>query len=517
MNQETLPVQIDYTSRDYASLREDLIARVKARIPEWNSTDESDFGVALVEAFAYMGDLMSYYIDRAANESSLSTARRRQNVLALARDLGYESAGYSPSSVQLTFINTSANPILIPKRTVVSARVTVNDLYLNIPFETDDQLIIASNTSQIVNGTQGETRLGPAGYGESLGLSYGNPRQIIEVPDSNVLRESVQVYVFDGVNYQPWQRVDHISDYSPLSRVYRVRDTGDNITFVEFGDGVSGLVPATGYALYATYRVVDGTNGNVPIGSIQEVTDIPGVTSTELAVLVGSLSVTNDTPGAGGTDPEDTESVRFNARQTYRTAGRAVTVEDFQNIALSIPNCGKASAQSSTPSSVLLCVAPYRNVGGSEDRPGSAYNEVTSLWESTVELNDLQSSVDSLVGSASLIGTALTITDPIYSPVAITIDVESIDSLRQVDCIQVVSQALFEQFDYARMPFGAVITMSDIIALITSLGVARSVTVSVLKRVASGSSSNIIEAASDEIFIISSDDVVINVTGGIGA
>lgn len=514
MTNEVLPVQVDYTSRDFASLREDLVSRVQARIPEWSATDPSDFGVALVEAFAYMGDLMSYYIDRAANESSLSTARRRANVIALARDLGYDPAGYSPATVELNFINSSANPILVPERTVVSASVSVNDLYLTIPFETDEELTIASNATASVMATQGRTVLGELGYGEALGLSSGAARQVFELPDASVLRESVQVYVYDGVNYLPWQRVEHLYDYAPLSRVYQVRDTGSDVTYIEFGDGVSGMIPSSGYAVYAEYRVVDGVYGNVPAGAIRDILEIPGVTQSELAVLVGSLSVSNDTTASGGTDPEDTESIRFNARQAYRTSMRAVTLDDYQNIALSIPSCGKASAQSQTPGSVVLAVSPYRNIGVAEERPGFDYTESTSTWSESIEQTGLKEAVTELIESASLVGTTLTVINPTYSPVEMTIQVQVIDSLRQVDALRVIQQAILEQFDYARMPFGASIAQSDVISLVSSLGVAKEVAVSSLKRVSDSSSSSTITADPDEIFTVAQVNLTIELTGG---
>lgn len=515
MADNALPVQIDYTSRDYASLRADMIARVKSRIPDWTGDDPADFGVALVEAFAYMGDLMSYYIDRAANESSLSTARKRTNVIALARDLGYEPAGISPASVSVTFINTSSSPISVPAGTVVSARVSVEDLYISLPYETDSELTIASNATATVTATQGETRSGSSGYGEALGLSAGIPNQIMEIPDNNVLKESVQVYVFDGVNYLPWQRVEHLYDYAPLSRVYRVRDSGDGVTYVEFGDGVSGLIPANGHAVYAEYRIVDGSYGNVPSGSIKEITSIPGVTPTELAVIIGSLTVTNDAAASGGTDPEDTESIRFNARQTYRTASRAVTLEDYQNIALRIPTCGKASAQSSTPGSVIVAVAPYRNVGSGEERPGFSYNSATGTWSSTVEMAALRDSIKSAIDGATLAGTTLTVINPVYTPVTLSIAVEAIGSLRQVDALRIVKQAISEQFDYARIPFGATIISSDVVSLVASLGVCRQVSVTTLKRTGAATSVSTLEASPDEIFVLRPDDLTITVSGGL--
>ena len=515
MADTSLPAQIDYTSRDYASLREDMISRVQVKIPEWAGSDPADFGVALVEAFAYMGDLMSYYIDRAANESSLSTARKRSNVIALARDFGYNPAGFTPATVEVAFVNTSAYPLSIPAGTVCSARVTVNDLFLSIPFETTEDLTVASAGTASVGAVQGVTRTGDLGYGEALGISTGNASQVVEIPDSNVLRESVQVYVYDGVNYLPWKQVEHLYDYSPLSRVYRVRDTGTDVTYVEFGDGVSGLVPSLGHYLYATYKVVDGIYGNVPAAAISEITSIPGVDSSGIAVLIGGLSVTNDSAATGGTDPEDTESIRYNARQAYRTATRAVTLEDYQNIALSLSACGKASAQSEFASSVLLAVAPYRNVGVSEERPGFEYDTAISDWVETPEMTNLIESVTSLVRVASLAGTSLTVSSPVYSPLEMAISVESIDSLRQVDTLRIVKQAIFEQFDYSKVPFGATIITSDVVALVSSLGVAREVSVSVLKRTTDVSSVGTLVADLDEVFILTDEGLTITVSGGL--
>ena len=94
---------VDYTSRDYAALRQELITRVQDRVPAWTGNDPADFGLALVESFAYMGDLVNYYIDRIANESYLLTATQRQSVLNLAAAYGYYPKGYSAATTTLTF------------------------------------------------------------------------------------------------------------------------------------------------------------------------------------------------------------------------------------------------------------------------------------------------------------------------------------------------------------------------------------------------------------------------------
>ena len=114
-----IPASINYTGRDYYSLREALIARIQNRIPEWTAADPSDFGVALVEAFSYMGDLIAYYIDRTANESFIQTATQRDSILNIAQNYGYIPAGYRQSTVDVTFSNSSSSIVTIPEGTVL--------------------------------------------------------------------------------------------------------------------------------------------------------------------------------------------------------------------------------------------------------------------------------------------------------------------------------------------------------------------------------------------------------------
>jgi hypothetical protein len=513
---EILPTQIDYTSRDFASLRSDLTARVKSAVPEWQATDPSDFGVVMVEAFAHLGDILSYYIDRAANESTLSTATRRASVLALARDLGYDPSGYTGSTVTLTFSNSSASPVTIPSGTVVTAAVEKGDVLLYIPFETTAAVTVAATSANTVAAQQGVTVTGSTGYGDSLGLSTGAPSQFLRLPSDTVVKDSVSVYIYDGVNYYPWTRVSHLADYSPTSRVYRVVDDGYGGLYVQFGDGVSGAVPSQGHVVYTTYRKVDGTNGNVSRTTVTEVTSVPGLNAGQVAVLVGTLSVTNDVAATGGANPEDLSSIRFNAAQAYRSNNRAVSLEDYQNLALSVPGCGKASAQSTVPSSVILTVAPSRNAGAAELRPGylDASGVGTGPWTITTEYTTLKTAVSSYITGRMLAGTALTLTDPVYTPVSVTLTVTSLTSVLNTDVVTIVRQAIADRFDYSNIGFGATILTTDLIALVSSLGVTQSVVVTVLKKTADADGVTNLVAGESEIFLMTESTITVTATGG---
>ena len=57
---------IDYLARDYDSFRRALLDLIPAKLPEWTDRSEANFGVVLIELFAYLADILSYYADHAA-------------------------------------------------------------------------------------------------------------------------------------------------------------------------------------------------------------------------------------------------------------------------------------------------------------------------------------------------------------------------------------------------------------------------------------------------------------------
>ena len=94
---------IDYMARDYGSFLQSMRALIPEKMPQWTDYEsEADFGNVLLQLFAHMGDILSYYQDRVANESYLGTARERRSVIQHLRLIGYTLATASPASATLT-------------------------------------------------------------------------------------------------------------------------------------------------------------------------------------------------------------------------------------------------------------------------------------------------------------------------------------------------------------------------------------------------------------------------------
>ena len=87
-------VPIDYTHRDFDSIRDDLQQIVERFYPDnFKDWSEASFGSLMLDAVAYVGDQLSFYLDYNVNESFLDTAYQYNNILRHGRILGYKYGG----------------------------------------------------------------------------------------------------------------------------------------------------------------------------------------------------------------------------------------------------------------------------------------------------------------------------------------------------------------------------------------------------------------------------------------
>jgi len=136
------------------------------------------------------------------------------------------------------------------------------------------------------------------------------------------LRADIAVKVAE----QRWQEVFSLRDSEPADTHYTVRMTEEGYLQIGFGDGVNGRRLPTGTDnVRIAYRVGVGLRGNVPAGSLQ--------TIARPHPLVDS--VRQPDKATGGSDLEDKQSLRESAPVSLATIERAVTLEDFANLACS--------------------------------------------------------------------------------------------------------------------------------------------------------------------------------------
>jgi hypothetical protein len=106
-------VPINYTSRDFSSIRNDLITHVRRYYPNiYQDFNEASFGSIMIDTVAYVGDILSFYMDYNVNESFIESSVEPNNIIKLARQMGYKYSGVPASSGIVTIfvvVPSSAN------------------------------------------------------------------------------------------------------------------------------------------------------------------------------------------------------------------------------------------------------------------------------------------------------------------------------------------------------------------------------------------------------------------------
>lgn len=267
-----------------------------------------------------------------------------------------------------------------------------------------------------------------------LGVGDGRPDQRLSLPHANVDAASLVLQVEAPGGWEDWQPVAHFAASGPDSRVYRL-DAGAGQ--VHFGDGVRGKRPPSGMGIRAAvYRHGGGHAGNLPPQSIRELHGGSGA--------AGGLRLRQDWPAAGGVDAEtvaETER-RIPAHLAHRD--RAVTREDFRQLARDnplqpvaraevipgfLPGASLGSLRRNIPGAVSVFVLPP-----AAPALGAAPRPVAGL------LRD----VHAYLAERTLLGTELYVLSPQYQPVSVSLALEVEDPATEQQVFQAVTQALLD-------------------------------------------------------------------------
>jgi hypothetical protein len=439
--------QVDYTSRDYASIREDLIDLIPEYAPLWTNRDPADFGMTILETFSYMGDILNYYIDKSANEAFISTASQRENVLQLARLLGYKPTESTASTVTVTFSNTSGSSITVPALTQVATSTVANASTTQIVFETVSEVTVpAGSTNTLATAIQGVTVTS-----ELIGVSNGQVNQTFQLADAPVISGSISLLV-GSINYSEVQYLIDFNGYDPVFSTYT---NAAGTTFIVFGDNISGRVPPNNAEIYATYRVGGGAEGNVATNTIRFVLTNA---ASGLSVLNKFVSGSNDGSASGGADPESTDSIRINAPLSVRSLNRAVSLADYSSLVVQVSGVAKAIAIADVYSSVTVFFAPYGDKGV----------QIDGVTPSTV-FNTLEATVQEYLVDKIPANTTVTFQPPSYVPVLIDAAVTCLPQYKQSLVEADVNSIISELLAFDNVAFADRVTLQDVLAAISSV------------------------------------------------
>jgi hypothetical protein len=147
-------------------------------------------------------------------------------------------------------------------------------------------------------------------------------RAVMQTAPQDALPALTLTSVFKAAPPNPWTPLRDLLNSEPSDTEFVVEVERDGTASLRFGDNTHGLRPAAGTSFNASYRVGNGTAGNVGADSLMHIVSDNG----------GIDTVRNPLAAVGGVEPEGIEEVRQRAPYAYRTQERAVTPDDYARV-----------------------------------------------------------------------------------------------------------------------------------------------------------------------------------------
>jgi hypothetical protein len=262
------------------------------------------------------------------NESFLDSATLRENVVSLARNIGYVPRSRTAAQAQVSFdvSTTSVTPTLTLQAGLVCVGSVDNTSYtFSIPDNISSNVVggIASfNNIDIYQGT----------FLTKQFVVDGSLDQRFILNNSFIDTSTISVYV-KGINDSglgiEYSSVDNILQVDSTSTIYLLQEVQDEKYELLFGDGLIGKKLENNAVITVNYIVTDGEDGNGAssfsfAGNVRNATNGP--------INIDSVSVTTNQPSQNGSQIESIDSVKYFAPRIYSSQYRAVTSRDYEAI-----------------------------------------------------------------------------------------------------------------------------------------------------------------------------------------
>ena len=329
-----------FTNLDFDQIKQQIKDYLRANS---NFTDfdfeGSNFSV-LIDTLAYNTYISAFNSNLVVNESFLDSATLRENVVSLARNIGYVPRSKTAARASVKFqVATNTNS---PTMTLQPGLVCVGT-----QDDTDFVFSISESITTTVNNglAQFGTTQQPINILEGTFLTSqftvdGSLEQRFILDNSNIDTSSIVVYVRGSADPglgKQYRIIDNIVNVTSVSETYLIQEIQDEKYELLFGDGTFGKKLENGAVITVQYIVTSGAAGNGPrvftfAGSFTDKDE--AVSTLPASIIVPSTVPTVDTiqAASNGGDIESLDSIKYFAPRLYSAQYRAVTARDYESI-----------------------------------------------------------------------------------------------------------------------------------------------------------------------------------------
>tara|TARA_B100000508_G_scaffold2905_1_gene2242 strand:+ start:561 stop:2498 length:1938 start_codon:yes stop_codon:yes gene_type:complete len=340
-----------FTNLDFDQIKSSIKDYIRANSDFTDFDFEGSNFSVLIDTLAYNTYITAFNSNMIVNESFLDSATLRENVVSLARNIGYVPRSRTSAQAVVSFdITTASNT---PSLTLQAGLVCVgtnNDssFVFSVPETITTTTTQATDANGNIISSTGSFSNIIVYQGTYLTKTYtvdGSLDQRFLIDNSFIDTSTLKVYVKGASDTglgREYRKVDNIINITDISETYLIQEVTDERYEILFGDGVFGKKLENDAIITVSYIVTDGTEGNGPAsftyaGSIAN-------SINQIVLPTATPTITTVSSAANGGNIESIDSIKYFAPRLYSSQYRAVTARDYESVIQQIyPNTESVS------------------------------------------------------------------------------------------------------------------------------------------------------------------------------
>lgn len=425
--------------RSFQDIKQDMVSALTS-IPSptggklITDVSEGNILVIIISAVAAVVEMLHYYIDNAAREAFLDSARRYSSVEALGLLVDYLPRGANPPTVDVVLMRELNTDTTQTDNTIPSGTQFMDSN--NNVWQTIRDYVWPKYTT-ILRISLSQVELA---YDVTIPSSWVTPGVDVLVPNRDSVKHISRYGFTLRVGPERYTQVDTFANIDTFrDHVYRVYTNDTNQTYIKFPQG---HVLPDGKDLTVSYYLTLGGSGNIQAGSI---TKVPN----SLKTLGKNVTVNNPEASADGFTEDSIEILREVIKSYSRTGGKAITNQDFVDLAKQVPGVRDAALDNSNPLSKVLYI--------------------TSLVPEVSPSTELCNRVTQYIRINSTIGNMITVLPANISVLKLDLQVTGKPGASESAIKTAIVSALYNEYNSSNYGLGNSVRLSDVYALIDNL------------------------------------------------
>jgi hypothetical protein len=325
---------VNFTNLDFDQIKSSIREYLRANSNFTDYDFEGSNLSVIIDTLAYNTYISSYNANMISNEVFIDGATLRENVVSLARNIGYVPHSRSASRASITFfIDTTeftTNPLTLTLKSGVVATTSTSFGNQNFSF-----IIPQDITVPVVNGIalfenvdiyEGTFIL------NNFNVDANNPNQKFILENANIDIDSINVFVRDtqlSTVKNSFKLSKNLFDITSESKVFFIQEIEDQRYELIFGDGIFGKKLNNLNYIEVSYNITNGESAN-GISSFNFNGRI--VDNNNRVITTGISLITTNSSSQNGREIESVESIKKYAPRKYSSQNRAVTATDYETI-----------------------------------------------------------------------------------------------------------------------------------------------------------------------------------------